>query len=117
MRSQSNTIERYIAPEGHEPYTEWLNSIKDKMTKARIINGVTKMENGNFGVSESVGAGVLELKLDYGPGYRVYYALEGEKIILLLLGGSKKGQQADIKKAQRYLNDYRSREDGNEENQ
>lgn len=112
MQSQFKILERYVAPEGHEPYTEWLNSIKDKITKARIINGVTKMENGNFGVSESVGAGVIELKLDFGPGYRVYYALEGEKIVLLLLGGSKKGQQADINKAQSYLKDYRSREYG-----
>lgn len=112
MENQSKILERYVAPEGQEPYTEWLNKIRDKLTKARIINGVTKMENGNFGVSESVGAGVIELKLDFGPGYRVYYALECEKIVLLLLGGSKKCQQADIKKAQGYLKDYRSREDG-----
>lgn len=112
MQGQTKTLERYVAPQGHEPYTEWLNTIKDKLTKARIINGVTKMEAGNFGVSESVGGGVFELKLDFGPGYRVYYGLEGEKIVLLLLGGSKKGQQADINKAQTYLKDYRSRDDG-----
>ncbi len=112
MQGQAKTLERYVTPQGHEPYTEWLNTIKDKLTKARIMNSVTKMEAGNFGVSESVDGGVFELKLNFGPGYRVYYGLEGEKIVLLLLGGSKNGQQADINKAQTYLKDYRSRNDG-----
>ena len=111
MQAENRQLEIYQTPEGKVPYLDWLASVKDKVTKARIVNGITKMEAGNFGVSESVGSGVFELKLNFGPGYRVYYALEDERIILLLLGGSKKGQQGDIHNAKEYLRDYRSRND------
>jgi putative addiction module killer protein len=115
MDNQARVIELYIKTDGQIPYQNWLERIKDKATRARIINGVTKMEKGNFGISEGVGDGVIELKLDFGPGYRIYYALEEEKIILLLVGGSKKSQKDDIKQSKVYLNDYRSRNDGDEE--
>lgn len=112
MQANDYELRRYVTTDGREPYTLWLEGLRDKLTKARIVNGVTKMEKGNFGISEGVGQGVIELKLTFGPGYRVYYALEDDQVLLLLAGGSKSKQQADIDKAIEYLKDYRSRDDG-----
>lgn len=79
-------------------YQAWLDTV-DTKAKARITTRIDRAKNGNFGDNEPVGHGVRELKIDYGPGYRVYYVVEGKKVILLLGGGIKKGQQKDIDEA------------------
>jgi len=75
----------------------------------RVAAHVDRMKNGNFGRSRSVGDGVLELKINFGPGYRVYYLREGSVVVILLYGGDKGSQQADILKAVEYAADYRRR--------
>lgn len=94
---------------GREPAKEWIDSLKDKMGKAKIIVRIARAENGNFGDNRSVGGGVFELKIDFGPGYRVYYAFEGNEIILLLLGGDKSSQEVNIEKAKKYWRSHMSK--------
>jgi putative addiction module killer protein len=88
-------------------YAEWLDDLKDKIGKARIISQVDRMELGIFGDSEPVGEGVSELRIHYGPGYRVYYTREGKNVYLLLCGGDKSSQKKDIKLAKQYWNNYK----------
>lgn len=83
MKEMTNLINEYITPDNKGPYSSWLDILKDKVGKARIISQVDRMELGIFGDSEPVGEGVSELRIHYGPGYRVYYAKEGKNIYLL----------------------------------
>ena len=79
-------------------YAEWFNSL-DAVPAARIDRYVRRMETGNFADSKSVGEGVRELRINFGPGYRVYYGLDKGRVVLLLGGGTKRTQSQDIKKA------------------
>lgn len=93
---------------GKEPYIEWEKKL-DKATSARIDARIARIrDSGNFGICESVGDGVFELKFDFGPGYRIYFGFESDRILLLLCGGHKKGQQKDIDKAIQYWRDHLS---------
>jgi len=83
----------------HENFTNWFDSLKDKKVKLRIQVRIDRAEIGNYGDFEPVGEGVLELKLHFGPGYRVYFIERGLEIIVLLAGGDKSTQSNDIKKA------------------
>lgn len=87
---------------GKEPAREWLESLRDRAGQARIFTRIARAESGNFGDHRSVGENVLELRIDVGPGYRVYYALDGSDIILLLVGGDKSTQSKDIEAAKKY---------------
>ncbi len=108
-------IELYRTALGKEPYTEWEESL-DKVVMARVDARLTRIRNsGNVGNCESVGDGVFELKFDFGPGYRVYFGLEKETNMILLLGGSKKGQQKDINKSKGYWKDHLSMRRGRNE--
>ena len=80
-----------------EEFDTWLSALKDKLGRARIIHRIRSAEHGNFGDCESVGEGVSEMRIHFGPGYRVYYTRRGEVIYLLLLGGDKRSQKRDIK--------------------
>lgn len=101
-------IEIYKTNSGKEPYTEWEQSL-DKATLARIDARLTRIrETGNLGTFEPVGDGVFELKLDFGPGYRVYFGYKSNTFLLLLIGGSKKAQQRDINKAKEYWREHLS---------
>jgi putative addiction module killer protein len=84
-----------------EEFSSWLRRLRDVNAVARIVGRVRRMEMGNPGDFKSVGGGILEMRIDYGPGYRVYYAHRGEQIVLLLCGGDKRTQQQDIKRAQK----------------
>ena len=84
-----------------------MDSLKDPKTKARISQRIRRIESGNFGDHKAVGQGVWELKLDFGPGYRVYYAQENDRIVILLCAGCKKEQQRDIDQAQSYWKEYK----------
>ncbi len=85
---------------------EWLQSIRDKVTRARIIRQIDKLDRGNFGDHKSVGKGVHELRLFFGAGYRVYYGMVGSTFILLLGGSDKNEQSAAIAKAQDLWSDF-----------
>ena len=80
---------------GRSPFAEWFNEL-DAVTAARVDRYVRRLEAGNFGAAKPLRDGVFELRLDFGPGYRVYYGREGRTIIILLGGGSKRRQDADI---------------------
>jgi len=80
-------------------FSEWLRDLKDRQGRARIVSRLDRLEDGNPGNSRSVGEGVVELKIDVGPGYRVYYIQRGEVLIILLCGGDKSTQARDIQRA------------------
>lgn len=98
-------LRRYRDAAGRIPYSEWLRK-RDNTTAARVGAYVDRMKAGNFGNSRSVGGGVSELKIDAGPGYRVYYLRDEGEIVVLLCGGDKGSQAADIRRARAYAGDY-----------
>lgn len=87
------------------PTSEWLETL-DPVIKARIVNRIGRIRNGNFGDHKSVGDGVSELRFSFGSGYRVYYGKDGNTIVILLCGGDKSSQKIDIEKAKDYWRDY-----------
>lgn len=101
----------YQDQSGKQPFQEWLNKLKKKdWTAATKIDArIDRAEAGNFGDHKFEREGVWELRIDYGPGYRVYYSMEDGQIILLLIGGGKKTQAADLDKAVSYLRDFKAR--------
>ena len=84
-----------------DEFHHWLGSLADRRAMARIIDRIKRASNGNFGDAKAVGSGVWEMRIDYGPGYRVYFFRRGKELVILLCGGDKKSQQADIAKAVR----------------
>ena len=80
-------------------YARWFAQLRDERAKARILVRVRRLSLGNFGDAKTVGGGVFELRMDYGPGYRIYFARRGSALVLLLTGGDKSHQRADIAKA------------------
>ncbi len=95
-------VRYYITDDGNKPFTEWLDNLRDIKGRAKVIAQIKRLSLGNFGKAKSVGDGVYELKIDFGAGYRVYYAKSGKEIVLILCGGIKKTQQADIDKAKEF---------------
>jgi putative addiction module killer protein len=81
-------------------FSDWLHRLKDVNAVARIVARIRRMELGNPGDARSVGSGVMEMRIAYGPGYRVYYVHRGMEIVILLCGGDKRTQRQDIKRAQ-----------------
>ena len=98
-------LRRYRTPDGKVPVSEWLSDLDNK-TAARILAYVDRMKSGNFGNSRSVGRGVSELKINFGSGYRVYYLRDGKSLVVLLCGGDKGSQKADISQAHQCALDY-----------
>lgn len=106
MNGGAIEIRLYRGARPRPPFTEWLASLKDKRTVAAIQARLNRIRLGNFGDSKSVGLGVYELRIDFGPGYRIYYGREGASIVILLSAGGKRGQDRDIRKAQSFWKDY-----------
>ena len=98
--------ELYETEDGKQPYNEWLWSLKDVRGKAKVAARVDRATRGNFGDYRDLHAGIFELKEDFGPGYRIYFGIEGDEIIILLVGGDKGSQNRDIMKAKEYWTDY-----------
>lgn len=94
------------------PAQDWLNSIKDKLTQAILYKRIRQAGQGNFGDHKSVGSGVYELRVNYGPGYRIYYGIHEDEVILLLIGGSKRTQTVDIQKAKTYWTIFKENQNG-----
>ena len=101
-------IRHYKSANGEQPFIDWLQGLRDKQARTRIQARLARVAVGNLGDVEPVGEGVMELRIDWGPGYRVYFARLGQVIVLLLLGGDKKTQQKDIKRAKAYFEDYKT---------
>jgi putative addiction module killer protein len=98
----------YLDQKGQSPYRDWLN-LQDATARARIITSVLRMESGNLSGTKSVGAGVCELRLTFGPGYRIYFGRVGEQLVILLGGGIKNRQQTDIEAAWLLWAEYKIR--------
>ena len=102
-------IRHYLTPAGRDVYQSWLDRLKDLRARIAIQRRIDRLAGGSFGDCKPCRDGVWELRVDVGPGYRVYYALAGTTIVLLLCGGDKGSQQRDIDAAVRYWLDYRRR--------
>jgi putative addiction module killer protein len=85
-------VREYVEDSGRIPFRDWLTEL-DKVTRARVQARILRFETGNVGDHKDVGAGVLEARLDFGPGYRVYFGRKGRELVLLLLGGDKGSQK------------------------
>lgn len=109
MKIKERLVDYFYTSSGKAPAKEWLNSIKDKLTQAILYKRIRQASLGNFGNHESVGQGVFEMKIDFGPGYRIYYGIHNDEVILLLMGGSKRRQQSDIDKAITYWNIWKGK--------
>lgn len=111
MQPAEYSLRLYIAANGKRPFAEWLCSLSDRNAAARVQIRLERLRLGNFGDARSLGKGLSELRIDIGPGYRVYFMVEGKAVVLLFCGGDKTTQQKDIRRAREYLTDYRRRTD------
>lgn len=111
----SYSIQYYLTSNKVNVAGKWLRSLRDPIAKAKIATRISRFERGNFGDHKHCRKGVWEMRVDEGPGYRVYYALAGNQVILLLCGGDKTTQDVDINTAIEYWEDWKERQqDGNE---
>lgn len=101
----------YLDRTGSSPFAWWFSRIEARAA-SKVTIALTRLAQGNLSSVKSVGSGVMEYRLDYGPGYRVYFGRDGERVIVLLVGGTKQRQQNDIETAQVYWQDYKSRKGG-----
>ena len=105
METTPHTLCNYQKLDGTEPFVLWIRGLRDAQGRATIRVRINRMQSGNFANCEPVGQGVHELKVDFGPGYRVYFGEDGN-LIVLLLGGDKSTQSRDIRKSKDYWRDY-----------
>ncbi len=101
---------RYQRQDGSEPFSEWLDSLRDKIAQARIRVRLRQVQAGNMGDVKSVGEGVSELRIHIGPGYRVYFGQHGKAMVILLCGGDKSSQDMDIQRAKEFWAEWKSRQ-------
>lgn len=99
----------YVDSAGRDRYQEWFDAIEDIQTRKRVLQRINRLSVGHFGDCKPCRDGVWELRLDPGPGYRVYYTRVGSRVVLLLGGGDKRTQDADIERAVQFLDDFRRR--------
>jgi putative addiction module killer protein len=108
MEASQREVEYYRSSDGKEPYGEWFAGIKDQKTQQKLDARLARMRGGNFGDSEPIGGGASENKIDHGPGYRIYYGIDGKKVIILK-GGDKSTQASDIELARKHWTEYKNR--------
>ena len=101
-------VVEYIEPNGSSPFAKWFARL-DSTAGAKVTTALYRMEQGNLSNVKPVGQGVAEYRIDFGPGYRIYLGQAGDVVIILLGGGTKKGQNADIQLARRRWRDYKAR--------
>ena len=99
-------IAHYLTADGHDPVQDWMDAVRDMRARVAILRRLERMKVGNFGDHKFCRDGVWELRIDTGPGYRVYYAQAGETLVLLLCGGDKRSQRSDIERAATYWQDW-----------
>lgn len=103
------TVLHYLTAAGSCPFQEWIDSVKDKAVRATVAARINRVRAGTLGDWKMVGDGVFELRVDRGPGYRVYFGRDGKTVVILLTGGEKRSQDSDIKRAKEYWRDYETR--------
>ena len=99
---------QYETATGACPFADWFDGL-DSRAALKVRAALARIEAGNPGDAKAVGEGVLERRIDWGPGYRIYFGRDGERMVVLLVGGTKKRQQNDVKQAKAYWSDYRRR--------
>ena len=109
MEATPKELHIYVMEDGRAPFSDWLASLHDLKARSKIRVRLDRVSLGNLGNCHGVGDGVQELRIDYGPGYRVYFGQVGSAIVLLLCGGDKSTQAKDIEQAKRYWSEYRRR--------
>ena len=102
-------IRVYVSRDGKKPFVAWIKKLRDQRARDRIHNQIDRLRLGNTGDFKSIGNGIYELRIHYGPGYRIYFGQTGKQIILLLCGGNKASQQQDVNRAKQYWQEYRRR--------
>jgi putative addiction module killer protein len=113
MEAQPREVVLYVTEDADCPFELWLDDLRDRQARVRIKKRLDRVELGNLGDFKPVGEGVMELRIDYGAGYRVYFAQSGSSIILLLCGGDKSTQDQDILRAKQYWIDFQQRQNAN----
>jgi putative addiction module killer protein len=101
----------YLDAGGKSPFADWFEAL-DPHAAARVTMSLVRLEQGNWSNAKGVGSGVMEYRIDFGPGYRVYFGRDGDSLIVLLAGGAKQRQQRDIATAQLRWADYKRRKKG-----
>lgn len=104
-------IKEYLTLDGKSSFSKWFEEL-NPTAAAKVRTTIARIELGNFSNAKSLGSGVWEIKIDFGPGYRVYYGKDGENIIILLAGGTKNRQQQDIEKAKKLWIEFKKRNGG-----
>ena len=99
-------IRYYVTSAGEQPFATWYANL-NSVARARVTRAIVRLEQGNFSSVKSVGEGVFEYRINFGPGYRVYFGEDGPTLVILLTGGTKKRQQGDIDAAHAYWRDYK----------
>jgi len=102
-------VRHYVNRAGIDVIAKWLAKLVDDRARAKIADRFDRAARGNFGDRKSLGGGLFELRIDWGAGYRVYYAMIGSTCVVLLCGGDKRRQSADIRRAREHLQDYLGR--------
>jgi len=102
-------IQYYLTSGGESPYLHWLNGLRDHKAAGLASARLNRISLGNLGDCKALGAGLMELRIDHGPGYRIYFTFHGKKLVIVFAAGSKRTQDRDIKKARDYLSDYQRR--------
>jgi len=100
----------FRARNGRVPFEEWLDDLRDKRAIARVLARLARVRLGNLGDCKLVGDGVAELRIDHGPGYRIYFGQKGNTVVVLLCGGDKRTQERDIRLAKQFWQDYKASE-------
>lgn len=106
MDTNPRVVKNYVTPAGKVPFEEWVQGLRDKRTMTRILQRVNRLRLGNFGDCRSVGSGVYELRIHFGPGFRVYFGVADDQIVILSSAGDKSSQKKDIGAAQNYWKEY-----------
>jgi len=101
-------VREYLDDKGNSPYAKWFDHLNVKAA-VKVSTALHRMAQGNFSNVKGVGAGVFEYRIDFGPGYRIYFGKDGDRLVILLAGGTKKRQDADITGARAYWQDYKRR--------
>jgi putative addiction module killer protein len=102
-------IRHYLTSDGKDVFRQWYDRLRDTKARIAIDRRINRIELGNFGDHKSLREGIWELRIDVGPGYRVYYGIAGTQVVLLLFGGDKRTQAADIDRACNYWRDWQER--------
>jgi len=111
LLSPMTDVREYLDAEGRSPYGIWFDRL-NAPAAAKVATALTRLAGGNFSNVKGVGSGLFEYRIDFGPGFRVYFGKDGERLIIVLGGGTKKRQQRDIETARAHWQDYKRRKQG-----